>query len=102
MSIASLEEQFFDAFDLGTACCTDHFLNPCNFKCDKCEHAKFECPQITSDILLELMCIYARKHLSFTTYSENASDLKHSILSMFIENAQEFKQQVQELFKENK
>ena len=76
-----LDKQFFDTFGIEPKC-QNAFVNPadCPFnkaiKCCDCE--SFEYPKITSDILLELICILNSVSVEFK--SECIEDLKREIL----------------------
>lgn len=104
--ITDLEKTFFDTFELTYESCTDNFWNPCKFEeCNKCPHREERYPQMTSDILLDLICILSSNPIcilfeSMLSGIKEVELLKNSILLTCIANRDTIKQQVQALFKE--
>lgn len=113
-----LEKQFFDTFgiepkefkscDVGTFCPYDNQL--CDDTCPYYRTYKVDYPEITDNILLELICII-NKRSDFGLFSSKIDELKDEILDhclILIGDdtdyttgfEEEIKQQVQALFKE--
>ena len=103
----NIEEKFYKTFGIKRRCCNCNFRNQeevCNRVPKYCQDYKY--PKITSDILLELICI--ENDWDFGQYeSANVKDLKNEVLEDLISynNAigdngnEELKAQVQSLFK---
>lgn len=101
-----LEKQFFNTFGIEPIGCNDNKNCTGTLDCrTQCPNAKY--PQITSDILLELICILAKWHLNLYTHYKitgyNLETLKTQVLEECIsyQLSEKFKSQVQALFKEN-
>ena len=110
-----LEKQFFDAFGIepDVESCYGRCYHKCDTKsylnCKDCDKATVIYPQITSDILLELICIL-NNYGKYDTWAVSVEKLKDFILMNCIKVIKEkdlnemplnnFKSQIQALFKE--
>lgn len=86
----TIEEEFFKCFEIEPK----ELEYPDNFE---------YYPEITSDILLELICIIIKDKANYSLHLstiKNIKDLKNEILNQCIKNRALIKHQVQPLFKE--
>lgn len=103
-----LEKQFFNTFNIEPIGCNDNKNCTGALDCTQCPNAKY--PQITSDILLELICLCPDRDDVFFT---DVEQLKETLLTSYIKMykyytevewlsdcAKELKHQVRTLFGE--
>ena len=101
--MTEIEKKFMETFDIHKRC-TDKKYDKCTGICYDCKHFKY--PQITSDILLKLICILVQwdKDYEYLITSKYIGDLKQEILNDCIQSAKQFNEyfieQVQSLFTE--
>ena len=93
-----LEKQFFQCFGVEPMW---ECIKPSDGQCNECGCCELKYPQITSDILLGLICLFAKEMNCTTNYWYTVEELKENLLREFILEKDSFvPRQVQALFKE--
>lgn len=105
--ITNIERQFFETFGIKPeykTCIFKYCKNKKEYDCENCNDREWYYPEITSDILLELICILSKyqkdRGLLLEIYEISLNELKEEILEMIIFHNKDLNYQVKSLFKE--